>query len=128
MLLNQSVVEQMNSLINFMNELDYYLVLPNRFEQTKPCFCGDANIGLNPKYLTLEECISLHNGFNLTVQTLLQHHSIYETTLHTPRKSKKIILNVEKLETAISKKSVDKINIKWSKRKQKLMENIREEI
>lgn len=114
------------SVIRFMNELDYYLIHPNKY---KPCFYYykqevdgfSKGIRKDPQYLTIEEAISLHNGFTKSVKESLT------ITLHAPRKVKKLTLDAEQLNNAINKKYFPSVDIKWSKRKQRMTENIREE-
>ena len=118
------------SVIGFMNELDYYLIDPQKYSLGKPCFYYykqevdgfSKGIKKDPQYLTIEEAISLHNSF---------YHPVKESltiTLHAPRKVKKLTLNAEQLNNAINAKYFTSVDIKWSKRKQKIMENIREEV
>ena len=117
------------SVIRFMNELDYYLINPQKYSLGKPCFYYykpvDAGfskgIKKDPQYLTIEEAISLHNGFKNPVKDDLT------ITLHAPRKVKKLTLDAEQLNNAINKKYFPSVDIKWSKRKQMMMENIRED-
>ena len=129
-MVNATLDDKIWSVIRFMNELDYYLINPQKYSLGKPCFYYykqevdgfSKGIKKDPQYLTIEEAISLHNGFISHISDDLI------ITLHAPRKVKKLTLNVEQLNNAISKKYFTSVNIKWSKRKQKLMENIREEV
>ena len=117
------------SVVKFMNELDYYLIQQNKYRLCKPCFYYykpveegfSKGIKKDPQYLTIEEAISLHNGFKNHVKDGLT------ITLHTPRKVKKLTLDAEQLNNAINKKYFPSVDIKWSKRKQMMMENIRED-
>lgn len=117
------------SVVKFMNELDYYLINPQKYSLGKPCFYyykqveeGFSNgIKKDPQYLTIEEAISLHNWFKKPVKDSLT------ITLHAPRKIKQLTLDAEQLNNAINKKYFPSVDIKWSKRKQMMMENIRED-
>ena len=116
------------SVIRFMNELDYYLINPQKYSLGKPCFYYykpevdgfSKGIKKDPQYLTIEEAISLHNSF---------YHPVKESltiTLHAPRKVKMLTLNAEQLNSAINAKYFTSVDIKWSKRKQRMMDNVRE--
>ena len=120
--------DKIRSVIRFMNELDYYLINPQKYSLGKPCFYYykpevdgfSKGIKKDPQYLTIEEAISLHNSF---------YHPVKESltiTLHAPRKVKKLTLNAEQLNSAINAKYFTSVDIKWSKRKQRMMDNVRE--
>ena len=118
------------SVIKFMNELNYYLINPQKYSLGKPCFYYykqevdgfSKGIKKDPQYITIEEAISLHNS------SISHVNDDLTITLHAPRKVKKITLNAKQLNNAINKKCFPSVDIKWSKRKQCMMENIREEI
>lgn len=121
--------DKVRSVVKFMNELDYYLINPHKYSLGKPYFYYykpevdgfSKGIKKDPQYLTIEEAISLHNRFIKPVKDSLT------VTLHAPRKVKKLTLDAEQLNNAINKKYFPSVDIKWSKRKQMMMENIRED-